>query len=632
MVCTPKYQVYCKSCYLGSPPITTGYGKKKVTKKKKPSLFTARRRKNMGVVVSPGLLDHISHNASCYSYYKESFGVDDIASSVFIQKSQKSQDASDKLGLTNTRNGLLNSDLIPEVLDNQVMYDPSVKSMDRALIGQKLANIEDDNDSVSDDNLFSPNDYDEEEVIDSKLPPSLSVDREGNNISVNYSPSGSNSAIMKPNDGRHVSDELMVKIKLMKIMQNHSIPLVAENELYEWAIKSEHIAPPGERLHMHQLGCVKRAAETFREEFLGNNTRLLGKMDRIASYYGGAVQRQSDRDFPQTNFSESIHTAKKEGNQYTDMLYIQMLTLLSAEGCQLLLSQRTTTNLENRSRKCEEEIDRRIYALELLLGMEEFLKYAETFDQVFKQDNKGKREGNNLVKNDMYFHLSQYMRLFCPPTGWDSAPSESNHITEVKTPAKRTQQIKSTPIKQTSGGWSAGSKFFISVMDGLPYMNTLFGTTEHKRYDKYCEMKLLFCAHPSFKSGSGQLSNVWYDWANFQLNLLDGRGLQVYPCQILSVSGFELVHAGYYTVAHCFLSVDPIPSKRDEGKRDRHALVKQGELRNKLYLFDCNAIKSEVAVVRNLGRKDHCFVLQNRERWLFHLCDTMAGLEEKKWN
>jgi len=488
-----------------------------------------------------------------------------------------------------------------------------------------------------------------------------------------------------------------------------------------------HLASPGERLHMHQLGCAKRAAETFREDFLGNNQRLLGEMERLASYYGGAVQRQSDRDFPRTNFSESIHTAKKEGNQYIGMLYIQMLSLLSAGGRQLLLSRKTPSNLENKSRKCEEEIDRRIYAIELLLGMEEFLKYAGTFDEVFKQDKKGvlnvdkmvvlfincinnnlqrsKGEGNNLVKNHMYFHLSQYMRLFGPPTGWDSAASESNHKTEVKAPAKRTQQNKSTLIKQTcnrvmeyrtidrldrefdlfehrpvtgpnhpkEGGWSAGPSFWIGVMNGLPYMkwdekknsslpwfpsdvlkfccdvvlpavgsSKVFGTTEHKRYDKSREMKLLFRAHPSFKSDSGQLSNVWNNWANFQLGLLDGRGLQVYPCQILcllylegpfpvgsSVSGFELVHDGYYAVARCFVSADPIPSKRDKGKKHHHALVKLGELRNKLYLFDCNAIESEAAVVRNHGSPDQYFVLGNREQWLFNFRETMASLEKK---
>eukprot|EP00536_Pseudo-nitzschia_multiseries_P008551 jgi/Psemu1/20716/gm1.20716_g len=307
------------------------------------------------------------------------------------------------------------------------------------------------------------------------------------------------------------------------------------------------------------------------------------------------------------------------------------------------MQSRRVTNLENRSQKCEEEIDGHIYALELLLGMEEFLKYAGTFDEVFKEDNKGvlnldkmvvlfincinnylqqsKGEGNNLVKNHMYFHLSQYMRLFGPPTGWDSAASESNHKTEMKAPVKRTQQIKSTLIKQTckqvmeyrtidrldcefdlfhhksftgvshptEGGRSAGSKFLISVRDGLSYMK--WG----KKKTQVCHV--VFCAHPSFKSDSGQLFNVWYNWENFQLDLLDGRGLQVYPCQILSVSGFELVHDGYYAIARCFLSVDPIWSKRAQGRRDRHALVKQGVLRNKLYLFECNAIKSEVAVV-----------------------------------
>eukprot|EP00536_Pseudo-nitzschia_multiseries_P004992 jgi/Psemu1/11476/gm1.11476_g len=232
-----------------------------------------------------------------------------------------------------------------------------------------------------------------------------------------------------------------------------------------------------------------------------------------------------------------------------------MLALLSAEGHQLLLSQRTTTNLENRSRKCEEEIDGCIYAIDLLLGMEEFLKYAGTFDEVFKQDKKGvlnldkwllsKGEGNNL----------------------DSAASKSNHKTEVKAPAKRTQQIKSTLIKQTC--------------------NTLQGFTEQKRYDNCHGTKSLFWAHPSFKSDSGQVSNVWYDWENSQLDLLNGHGLQVYPCQILcllhlkgpfspgsSVSGFELVHHnGYYVIAHCFVSVDPIWSKREKWEKHRHVWI-----------------------------------------------------------
>eukprot|EP00536_Pseudo-nitzschia_multiseries_P001200 jgi/Psemu1/2731/gm1.2731_g len=107
--------VYCERCYRDSPLITKGYGRKKVTKKQKPPLFTAQLRKKMGVIVSPGLLDHISH---------------DFASSLFIRKLKKLKDTTQQLGLTNTRNGPQSSGgTLPEVLDNQVMYDPSCNTL-----------------------------------------------------------------------------------------------------------------------------------------------------------------------------------------------------------------------------------------------------------------------------------------------------------------------------------------------------------------------------------------------------------------------------------------------------------------------------------------------------------------------
>eukprot|EP00536_Pseudo-nitzschia_multiseries_P016434 jgi/Psemu1/46208/gm1.46208_g len=227
--------------YLGRTPL----GKEEGYQEAETPLFTARQRKKTGVVVSPGLRDHILNDASCYSYFKQSSGLVDFASCIFIRKSKKLEDATQQLGLTNTRNGPQSSDgALPEVLDNQVMYDPSVEPIGRALIGQELTNIEDDDDSVSDDNFFFPNDDDEEEGSESiEAPHSLSVndDEEDNNIDVDDSHCDSNTTITTPNVGRNISDELKVKIKLMKIMQNHSIPLVAEKELYEWAIESERL-------------------------------------------------------------------------------------------------------------------------------------------------------------------------------------------------------------------------------------------------------------------------------------------------------------------------------------------------------------------------------------------------------
>eukprot|EP00536_Pseudo-nitzschia_multiseries_P011835 jgi/Psemu1/30227/gm1.30227_g len=132
---------------------------------------------------------------------------DDFASSVVIRKSKKQEDASEKLGLTNTPNGPLSS----------VMYEPSVKPMEHAL-------IEDD----------------EDEAIDIGVPPHLSVDREVNNMRAVDSPPDWNTPITTPIAQRHISDKLKVKIKFMKIIRNHSIPVVAEKELYERASLNHH--------------------------------------------------------------------------------------------------------------------------------------------------------------------------------------------------------------------------------------------------------------------------------------------------------------------------------------------------------------------------------------------------------
>eukprot|EP00536_Pseudo-nitzschia_multiseries_P009727 jgi/Psemu1/24099/gm1.24099_g len=88
--------------------------------------------------------------------------------------------------------------------------------MARALIGQELVNNEDGNDSVSDDNCFSPNNDNDKEVVDRKAPPSLSVNREGNNMAVDDSPPDLNMAIMTPNAGREVSDKVKMRSRVMK--------------------------------------------------------------------------------------------------------------------------------------------------------------------------------------------------------------------------------------------------------------------------------------------------------------------------------------------------------------------------------------------------------------------------------
>ena len=218
-----------------------------------------------------------------------------------------------------------------------------------------------------------------------------------------------------------------------------------------------HQGSPGEKLHMLQLGCAKRAVETFKTVFLGklrkDKTRTIDGIESLVQYYGNVMTRQSDRDFPRTRFTESISTARKEGSHFAGMLLTQMLAIASTKGRKLL----NACGISN------EEIDCRIYAYELVIGMEEFMKYSGTKRQV---DNIKKMcihfvniinlhlvrtegAGNVLVKVHLIFHIAMHMMEYGPMSGLDSSPQESNHKYEIKAPAKRTQLNRATLIKQT---------------------------------------------------------------------------------------------------------------------------------------------------------------------------------------
>ena len=48
--------------------------------------------------------------------------------------------------------------------------------------------------------------------------------------------------------------------------------------------------------------------------------------------------------------------------------------------------------------------------------------------------------GTKLQKNHLYLDLPKYISMLGPPKGWNSAPNESHHKTEVKAPACTTQK------------------------------------------------------------------------------------------------------------------------------------------------------------------------------------------------
>ena len=207
--------------------------------------------------------------------------------------------------------------------------------------------------------------------------------------------------------------------------------------------------------------------------------------------------------------------------------------------------------------------------------------------------------GAKLSKNHLVLHVPTYMKLWGPPTGWDSGTNESHHKTEVKVPAKNTQRRQVSFLKQVSERYDehlliqkAECQFFgfkkqqcnnlppnlsrtpVGVKSGATF--TIGFNCSHQpamRWDNcgynsrvvlpqellnYCTEKILphlifhedkekvlhgftelkitldtnrqiFRAHPCFRSSSGQVCDVWYDWAYFLFN--DNQHL---PCQILT--------------------------------------------------------------------------------------------------
>ena len=397
---------------------------------------------------------------------------------------------------------------------------------------------------------------------------------------------------------------------------------------------------------------------------------------------------------------------KKEGHDYAGMLLSLLLAILSDRGREIMLVEKEI---------CTTRIEDQVHMIELILGMEEWLKAgSHTYEEVkhlpnaiddfiTKINHCCQREGmgTKLIKNHLYFHIPKYIELWGPPKGWDSAPNESHHKTELKAPSKNTQQIPSTLIRQTakrhcevrlvhrsrshfkldvnlesnSGGahrksGAKGSKFEVKLdEDNSPTMvwneqrrrkgrafhpevvltfccekilpivksTSIYGFTEYKRKNPDPQTDYLFRSHPSYRATTGQNNAVWYDWALFNVN---DKHL---PCQIMclldigdlvesdvdhQIQGYGIEGNCLHAVVRCF-KTEPRVIRDGLGGATYSELVTWGKLHEKLFLFPCNNIISDVAVVQNrtyhkestnshvvaMPAKEGWFVVKNRNEW-----------------
>ena len=221
-----------------------------------------------------------------------------------------------------------------------------------------------------------------------------------------------------------------------------------------------HLATPGECLHMYQLGIAKRQIEAFTFLIKGNvddehgptstkkrgSKAALDDIGFLAQKYGGQLSRQSERNFPRTKFSHSILCiSKRDAHDYAGMLIGLLLALVSDRGREIMQMEREMN---------ENQIADQVHFIELILGMEEWLKHGHPTkaqisklsdvinDFIVKVNLNGQREGmsTKLIKNHLYFHLEKYIEMWGPPKGWNAESNESNGKTEVKAPAKNTQK------------------------------------------------------------------------------------------------------------------------------------------------------------------------------------------------
>ena len=473
-------------------------------------------------------------------------------------------------------------------------------------------------------------------------------------------------------------------IQQLQLMSHHPIRNVFHKMNFGTNKNNIHLATPGEKLHMHQLGVAKRALNSFVDRFCGGNKTIDHmRMESLCSKFGAQLTRQSDRNFPRTKFSSDyLSSVKKEGNDYSGLILCLILSLLCEKSPFLI----------------DNKIDV-IRSLELIIGMEEFLRYgsiklgdvnnlpliiANFLNEVNTNCYKTSGMGQRIIKNHLYFHLQDYIELWGPPAGWDSSHCESHHKSEIKAPSKSTQCNKSTLIHQTANrqleyrltdramaDYSiafpklkkpiprvAGARFKITptethwsrlpklrivehadcVLDFIRSMvlpvlidNTgVKGFTEHNRRNEYGDYK--FRAHPCYRADVGQRNAIWYDWCNCQFE--EGNQSVLVPCQILCflqidgfipnavVNGYHAEDKGEYAVVRRF--------ERPPTKHRYSSIVYEGTTTTQLYLLNVDIIEEPLSVVQDHGNHNNYFVVGNRNRWLEAFQETSESLLDDK--
>lgn len=140
-----------------------------------------------------------------------------------------------------------------------------------------------------------------------------------------------------------------------------------------------HGASPLEILHWIQLGLFQQIVQMFFTQ-TGPSSVLTDKICAFAKAVGSMLGRQSDRDYPNTEFSKGIRTGRLQAHEMTGLMLVLVATLRSSHGRQIM-KDNCRGDDQNLAFGTKEAISEWIILLESMLQMEAWLKLPEL--QVF---------------------------------------------------------------------------------------------------------------------------------------------------------------------------------------------------------------------------------------------------------
>ena len=100
-----------------------------------------------------------------------------------------------------------------------------------------------------------------------------------------------------------------------------------------------HGACPSEKLHAIQLGVFKYIREIFFIH-MGKTSQMADDINGLSTIYGKMLNRQSERDLPNTNFAKGIQKGKLMARDFRGVLLIMAAILRSTKGRLLLMKRR----------------------------------------------------------------------------------------------------------------------------------------------------------------------------------------------------------------------------------------------------------------------------------------------------